>query len=239
MLLLHYTGMRDGPSAIDWLCDPQSQVSCHYVVAEDGQVLQLVPDERRAWHAGRSVWRGESDINSVSIGIEIVNGGHDFGLPAFPGAQIEAIALLCRTLAARYRIAPERVLAHSDVAPSRKRDPGERFPWAQLASLGVGHWVDAGQSAGRQEVEPSSARPDVLTLQQALSDYGYGLQLTGLYDDATETVVRAFQRHFRPERIDGHADAAFMQVLAELLRTRRESMGHTGSEANAGHRLVT
>ena len=220
MVLLHYTGMRDGSSAIEWLCNPVSQVSSHYVVEEDGTILQLVPDERRAWHAGRSSWAGETDINSVSIGIEIVNGGHDYDLPAFPQPQIEAVTRLCRALTLRYRIAPERVLAHSDVAPARKRDPGERFPWAQLAAAGVGHWVEAWPTAPGP-IPALQNVPNIRAVQHALAAYGYGVDCTGCDDEATETVVRAFQRHFRPMRVDGRADAALLRLLTDLTRTRR------------------
>ena len=208
-LVLHYTGMRDGPSAIDRLCDPASEVSCHYVVTEAGDLLQLVADDRRAWHAGRSFWQGETDLNSASIGIEIVNGGHDFGLPHFPDVQIAAVIALCRDLIARHAIRPERILAHSDIAPSRKRDPGERFPWQRLADAGVGLWPIAAAIQGA---------PDVTTVQAQLIALGYALSATGNFDDATVTVLRAFQRRYRPERIDGIADAETAGLLDAVLR---------------------
>ena len=208
-LVLHYTGMRDGPSAVDWLCDPASEVSCHYVVTEAGELLQLVAEDRRAWHAGRSFWQGETDLNSASIGIEIVNGGHDFGLPPFPQVQIAAVIALCRDVIARYAIRPERILAHSDIAPQRKRDPGERFPWQRLAEAGVGLWPTAVLAQGAVEIT---------TVQAQLIRLGYGLSATGIFDDATATVLRAFQRRYRPERIDGIADTETASRLDAVLR---------------------
>ena len=150
-IILHYTGMADGASALAWLCNPRSSVSCHYVVEEDGAVVQLVAEARRAWHAGRSCWHGVEDMNSASLGIEIVNSGHDAGLPPFPERQIRAvIALVPRSRRARHAIAPERILAHSDIAPGRKQDPGERFPWSELFRAGIGHWVPERSVEGRR-----------------------------------------------------------------------------------------
>jgi N-acetylmuramoyl-L-alanine amidase len=219
MLVLHYTGMRDGPSAVDWLCNPVSQVSCHYVVAEDGRILQLVDEERRAWHAGRSFWAGLTDINSASIGIEIVNGGHDFGLPPFPDAQIAAVIDLCCSLVGRFDIPPERVLAHSDVAPSRKRDPGERFPWRRLARAGVGRWVELDPKPPGDTLERGSADGAIEPLKRALATYGYGVNATAEFDEETETTVRAFQRHFRPSTIDGRADPETRALVHRLVGT--------------------
>ncbi|MCW6510330.1 N-acetylmuramoyl-L-alanine amidase [Lichenifustis flavocetrariae] len=217
-IVLHYTGMKDGPSAVDWLCNPASQVSSHYVVTEGGAILQLVPEERRAWHAGRSVWAGVSDLNSASIGIEIVNGGHDHDLPAFPDRQIEAVIALCRDTAARHAVPPERVLAHSDIAPGRKRDPGERFPWARLAVAGVGHWPEnPSRAEAAAELGPGAVGDAVVELQAALAQYGYGVQPTGVYDTQTETVVRAFQLHFRADQVDGIADGGTRGCLTALL----------------------
>ena len=141
MIILHYTGMETAAAALDWLCREESQVSSHYFVHEDGRVDQLVAEDRRAWHAGKSSWKGETDINSRSIGIEIANAGHPGGLPDFPPEQIDAVVELCRNCGERWSIAPERVLAHSDIAPIRKVDPGEKFPWERLHAGGVGHWV--------------------------------------------------------------------------------------------------
>ena len=141
MILLHYTGMPDVEGAIAQLCTPGTDVSAHYIVLEDGRIVQCVPEAKRAWHAGASDWAGEDDINSCSIGIEIVNRGHDWGYPDFPLRQIAAVIALCRGIMLRRNVPAHRVLAHSDVAPSRKKDPGEKFPWHSLANSGVGHWV--------------------------------------------------------------------------------------------------
>ena len=214
--MLHYTGMRDGASAIDWLCNPASQVSCHYVVTEEGRILQLVDEASRAWHAGRSFWAGVTDINSASIGIEIVNGGHDYGLPDFPAIQIDALTALCRAIIKRHAVAPERVLAHSDVSPGRKRDPGERFPWEMLNAAGVGHWVLPVKDRPGPVLTPGDGGNEVLELQEALAAYGYGIAASGVYDQDTETVVRAFQLHFRPARVDGLADPGTRATLSRL-----------------------
>lgn len=216
-LILHYTGMKSGPAALSWLCDPSSQVSSHYFVGEDARVIQLVPESRRAWHAGRSSWNGQTDINSASIGIEIVNAGHEFGTPPFPDAQIDAVIALCRDLCARHALAPERVLAHSDVAPARKRDPGEAFPWARLHQEGVGHWSDPPPVAGGRFLSRGDSGEPVKALQAMLVLYGYECPATGAYDEATECVVRAFQRHFRPARVDGIADGSTITALRNLL----------------------
>lgn len=217
ILLLHYTGMETGKGAEDWLCDPQSEVSCHYIVHEDGRVVQMVPEEKRAWHAGRGFWKGETDINSRSIGIEIVNGGHEFGLPEFPGRQIEAVIALSRGIVGRHAIPPERVLAHSDVAPGRKRDPGELFPWAQLAKEEVGHWVEPAALGGGRFFARGDVGEPVEALQSMLALYGYRTAITGVFDENTAADVAAFQRHFRPERVDAVADMSTIETLHRLL----------------------
>ncbi len=219
-IILHYTGMVDGPSALDRLCEPASEVSCHYVVDEDGTVTQLVPEALRAHHAGRSFWAGESDLNSASIGIEIVNGGHDFGLPPFPEAQIASVIALCRDVAGRYAVSPQRILAHSDIAPSRKQDPGERFPWQVLAEAGIGLWVSPGEGFV-EALAPGNSGDAVAALQDALALMGYGIEASRHYDEATTTVVRAFQRRFRPARVDGIADQATVDTLHRWLDALR------------------
>lgn len=221
-LILHYTGMKTGAEALARLCDPQAEVSCHYFIWDDGQIVQMVPENRRAWHAGRSGWAGVSDINSRSIGIEIVNSGHDWlglgeDLPDFPDVQIKAVIRLCADLILRHPIKPQSVLAHSDIAPGRKCDPGEKFPWDRLAKAGIGHWVApapirAGVSYGLgDEGQPIRA------LQALLSVYGYDLAMTGVYDEATKRVVEAFQRHFRPALVDGRADLSTLETLRNLV----------------------
>jgi N-acetylmuramoyl-L-alanine amidase len=217
ILLLHYTGMETGQGAEDWLCDPQSEVSCHYIVHEDGRIVQMVPEEKRAWHAGRSFWKGETDINSRSIGIEIVNGGHEFGLPVYPGRQVEAVIELARGIVARHAIAPERVLAHSDVAPGRKRDPGELFPWSRLAQQGIGHWVEPSPLGGGRFFARGDSGQPVEALQSMLALYGYRSVITGVFDENTAADVAAFQRHFRPARVDGVADISTIDTLHRLL----------------------
>jgi len=176
MIVLHYTGMRHADSALELLKAPGSDVSAHYFVFEDGRIIQMVQESRRAWHAGKSFWAGETDINSCSIGIEIANPGHDHGYPPFPKRQIAAVTTLCRSIQTRHTISPMRVLAHSDVAPARKQDPGEKFPWRTLYDSGVGHWVkpapimDFGQT-----LRPGDRSNAVATLQKLLSEYGYGI----------------------------------------------------------------
>jgi N-acetylmuramoyl-L-alanine amidase len=227
MILLHYTGMQTGAAALERLCSPQSKVSTHYVVFEDGRIVQCVPEEKRAWHAGVSSWAGETDVNSRSIGIEIVNPGHEFGYSDFPLRQVAAVISLCKSIITRRGpIAPDRVLAHSDVAPARKEDPGEKFPWALLAESGVGHWVrPAPLDLEGQTLRPGEHGEAVRRLQHALKSYGYGIEESGSYDEATRAVVTAFQRHFRPARVDGIANASTMLTLRALIETRPHLVG--------------
>lgn len=217
MIILHYTGMETGAAALDWLCREESQVSSHYLVHEDGRVDQLVPEDRRAWHAGKSMWKGEADINSHSIGIEIVNAGHPGGLPDFPSVQIDAVAELCRFCGDRWSIAPERVLAHSDIAPVRKVDPGEKFPWDRLHAAGIGHWVPPAPIGGGRFFQRGDQGQPVEAVQTMLSLYGYGIEVTGIFCEKTEGVVAAFQRHFRQSRVDGIADISTLDTLHRLL----------------------
>ncbi|HET9715461.1 MAG TPA: N-acetylmuramoyl-L-alanine amidase [Pseudolabrys sp.] len=222
MILLHYTGMQTGDGALDRLTAADSKVSAHYVVFENGRIVQCVPEERRAWHAGEASWAGETDINSRSVGIEIVNPGHEFGYSDFPLRQIAAVISLCRSIITRRGpISADRILAHSDVAPSRKQDPGEKFPWGLLSESGIGHWVRAApldlEGVG---LKPGDGGEGVTRLQRALRSYGYGLAETGTYDAATRDVVAAFQRHFRQARVDGIADPSTLLTLRALIETR-------------------
>ena len=241
LLLLHYTGMPAGRGlgaaerAIRWLTTPVSEVSAHYVVDEDGRITQLVPESRRAWHAGRSSWAGESDVNSASIGIEIANPGHWWDLAAmpdrdpaapvevhpgytdFPTAQIAAVIALSRDIIARQGIPAHRVLGHSDVAPGRKRDPGETFPWDVLARAGGGVWVPPEPLREGRDFRPGEAGPPVAALQAMLAEQGYGIEVDGVYGSETRDVVEAFQRHFRPARVDGIADFSTLATLKRLL----------------------
>lgn len=210
MLVLHYTGMISREHAMARLCDPKSQVSAHYLIDEEGRVYQMLAEERRAWHAGVSCWAGERDINSCSIGIELVNPGHDLDYRNFPQRQIEALAQLCLQILSRHPIPAGRVLGHSDIAPGRKRDPGEKLDWAWLAGQGVGIWP--GQTAA-----PAAAVPDILEVQQCLAGFGYDIPQTGICGTQTRAAVTAFQRHFRPGRVDGVADAQGLAILKQLL----------------------
>ncbi|MDE2331948.1 MAG: N-acetylmuramoyl-L-alanine amidase [Bradyrhizobium sp.] len=217
MIVLHYTGMPDVESAVARLCSPGTDVSAHYIVLEDGRIVQCVPEAKRAWHAGVSFWAGEEDVNSCSIGVEIVNRGHDWGYPDFPLRQIAAVIALCRGIMLRLKIPSRRVLAHSDVAPSRKKDPGEKFPWHSLANSGVGHWVQPAPIMHGETLKLGTISGNVESFQQALARYGYGVPVSGRYDSATMEVVTAFQRHFRPARVDGIADQSTLATLHSLL----------------------
>ncbi|MGA8612639.1 MAG: N-acetylmuramoyl-L-alanine amidase [Xanthobacteraceae bacterium] len=221
MILLHYTGMQHSNAALALLTRNGSEVSAHYFVFEDGRVVQTVEESRRAWHAGASSWAGETDINSCSIGIEIANPGHDYAYPDFPARQIAAVTALCRGILTRHTIPPERVLAHSDVAPSRKQDPGEKFPWRTLHDSGVGHWVKpAPLTEEGHMLSPGDRGNEVVALQTSLQEYGYGIAANGIFDNATREVVTAFQRHFRPQRVDGICDGSTRKTLQDLLAHR-------------------
>src|ERR1700716_4767266 len=217
MILLHYTGMPDVEGALARLCTAGPDVSAHYVVLEDGRIVQCVPEAKRAWHAGASSWAGEEDVNSCSIGVEIVNRGHDWGYPEFPLRQIAAVIALCRGIMLRRNVPSHRVLAHSDVAPARKQDPGEKFPWHSLANSGVGHWVQPAPIVRGEALKLGTISDDVAGMQSALARYGYGVPTSGKYDGATMEVVTAFQRHFRPARVDGVTDHSTLTTLQSLL----------------------
>ncbi|WAC49707.1 N-acetylmuramoyl-L-alanine amidase [Asticcacaulis sp. SL142] len=221
MIVLHYTGMETAGAALDRLCDPQAKVSAHYVIDEDGTVYRLVAEARRAWHAGVSFWKGETDINGASIGIEIVNPGHEFGYRDFPPEQIEALVLLLDDIRDRWDIPDHRILGHSDVAPERKEDPGELFPWSYLAQRGHGLWVEPDLPPPRvmgPALDIGDVGLGVFSLQSALGKLGYNILAGGPYDDQTKSIVTAFQRHWRPENIDGRADAETRVRLMALLR---------------------
>jgi N-acetylmuramoyl-L-alanine amidase len=220
MIVLHYTGMQDADAALMLLTSRGSEVSAHYFVFEDGRIVQLVEESRRAWHAGSASWGGETDVNSCSIGIEIVNPGHAYGYPEFPARQIAAVTALCRSVFTRHTIPPTRVLAHSDVSPSRKQDPGEKFPWRVLHDSGVGHWVDPAPITESSVLSLGDRGEAVVALQKSLGEYGYGVPTNGMFDSATHDVVVAFQRHFRPQRVDGVADVSTLNTLAEVLAHR-------------------
>lgn len=208
VLVLHYTGMPTGAEALARLRDPAAKVSSHYLVEEDGRVFALVPEGRRAWHAGLSWWRGHVGLNDRSIGIEIVNPGHEWGYRAFPEAQIAAASALCRGVLARHPIPPRNVVAHSDIAPARKQDPGEFFPWARLAAEGIGLWPGEAPAAVDEvkPIAPGATGDGVRSLRATLRRIGYQVAPEGPADAALATVLTAFQRHWAPHRIDGVAD---------------------------------
>ncbi len=204
-LVLHYTGMETGQAALDRMRDPEASVSAHYMIWEDGEIVQLVGEDKRAWHAGVSEWQGESDLNDRSIGIEIVNGGHDWpmedgGLPPYPDIQIEAVTDLCQSILGRWDIPQSRIVGHSDIAPTRKADPGEHFPWQRLARSGIGLWPEA--------------RPDVddeFDFELSLADIGYNTDVPG-------AAVKAFQRRFRPSSVTGAADSESVRLIAAVAK---------------------
>jgi N-acetylmuramoyl-L-alanine amidase len=216
-ILLHYTGLQTAEDALRQLSDPVAQVSAHYLVQEDGHLYQLVPEARRAWHAGRGSWAGESDMNDVSIGIEIANPGHRGGLPPYPPAQIETVIALCHDIIDRWHIRPERVLGHSDVSHGRKIDPGEHFPWGKLAKAGIGRFVMPAAIEDGPRLMLGCKGPKVAELQAMLASYGYGLEVSGVYDAQTVSAISAFQRHFRPALVDGIADISTMTTLRRLI----------------------
>ena len=218
MIVLHYTGCPSAEAAELWMCSPESQVSAHYLVEEDGTIVQLVAEAARAWHAGVAHWAGEDDVNSRSIGIEIQNAGHACGAPPpYPEAQVAAVAALVADIARRHGIVPERVVGHSDVAPLRKADPGEHFPWARLAAAGLALPVPDAAGGGAVLLREGDAGEAVQALQRKLARIGYGVPETGVYCDHTAAVVRAFQRRFRPAAVSGVFDAGTAQALEAVL----------------------
>ena len=221
MLVLHYTGMQTAAAAIARLCDAEARVSAHYVVDEDGSILKLVAEERRAWHAGRGVWLGETDCNAASIGIEIVNPGHEFGYRDFPEVQVEAVISLIADIRTRWTIPDNRIIGHSDLAPERKQDPGERFPWKRLAGSGHGLWFEPALERIAALGVPLKVGDEglgVIVLRAGLHRLGYGLPPGGDYDEATRLTVEAFQRHWRPALVDGVADGETRATLMGVLQ---------------------
>jgi N-acetylmuramoyl-L-alanine amidase len=216
-LVLHYTGMETGEAGLARLRDPEAKVSSHYLVEEDGRIFRLVPEERRAWHAGVSSWKGVRGLNATSIGIEIVNPGHEFGYRPFPDAQITAVVDLVGDIRGRWTIDDDRIVGHSDIAPDRKQDPGELFPWKRLAEAGHGLWAEAPAAPGAPLGEGETGA-GVFAFQAGLTRLGYDCAPTGQYDAHTRAVVTAFQRHWRPEVVDGVADGETRARLIALLR---------------------
>ena len=219
MLILHYTGMASAAAALDRMCDPDTKVSAHYLIDEDGATFRLVDEARRAWHAGQSRWRGRDDINAVSIGIEMVNPGHEFGYRAYPEAQMAAVIDLCREITARHPIAARHVLGHADIACGRRADPGERFDWRRLAAQGIGLWPEVAVVTG--EMGLTLRRGDVGSavddIRRALAGFGYGVAAEGAFDSPLEAAVIAFQRHFRPACVDGVIDPETAQRIFQII----------------------
>lgn len=220
MLVLHYTGMETGAAAEDWLCNIESEVSSHYLIHEDGRIIQMVPEAARAWHAGASQWMGEGDLNSRSIGIEIVNKGHPAGCPPFPDIQMQKVIALCQDIIDRWRIPPTRILGHSDIAPGRKIDPGEAFDWKRLFGEGIGHWVEPHPISGGRFFAIGEEGQPIEALQAMLAMYGYPIAINGVFDEAMKVVVEAFQRHFRPAQVDGVVDVSTIETLRALIGSR-------------------
>jgi N-acetylmuramoyl-L-alanine amidase len=235
LIVLHYTGMQDAETALARLTDPAPvagkfpgpwqgpnvmgdavlpRVSVHYVVDEDGKVYNLVPEEHRAWHAGHGSWEGEGDVNARSIGIEIVNGGHDFGLPDFTDAQIEAVIALIKDIFTRWpALNPLRVVGHSDIATERKADPGEKFPWKRLADAGVSVWPAS--------APPQQPTDDLISrMQLQLANIGYDVKQSGFIDVSTKSALVAFQRRFRQSNLDGVADEETLNLIAAVARMK-------------------
>ncbi|HPE48371.1 MAG TPA: N-acetylmuramoyl-L-alanine amidase [Hyphomonas sp.] len=237
MLVLHYTGMEDGESALAHMCNPEAKVSAHYMIWEDGRITRLVDESRRAWHAGVASWQGDCDLNSRSIGIEIVNGGHNVPLddgspPPYAEAQIHALILLSKRTISRYGIPQTRIVGHSDIAPDRKDDPGEHFPWARLAAEGIGLYPEADEDADGTSVLPGDRGMLVDSLQRSLIAIGYGLEATGEFDEATAHAVNAFQRRFLPQRLGRHGDAL---TLAHIAKVQAAFSGvSSGSSTSSG-----
>ena len=217
MIVLHYTGMRTGEEALARLRDPEARVSSHYVVEEDGRVFRLVPEERRAWHAGASFWKGERDVNTASVGVEIVNPGHEFGYRPFPDAQVASVTALVADIRTRWMIEDDKIVGHADVAPDRKEDPGELFPWKRLAEAGHGLWVEPPAAPGAPLGEGEEGA-GVFALQAGFTRLGYDCAPSGRFDAHTAAVVRAFQRHWRQAKVDGIADGETRARLIGLLR---------------------
>jgi N-acetylmuramoyl-L-alanine amidase len=230
MVVIHYTGMKDAASAMDRLCDPEAKVSSHYTIDEDGSIYSLVPEERRAWHAGVGIWDEERDLNSVSIGIEMVNPGHEFGPKPYSPQSISSLISLLDDIKTRWEILDHHIIGHSDLAPDRKADPGEWFPWEELARHNHGLWLsdDHFPPEALSAMGPPLGVGDqgigVFTLRAGLGKFGYGILADQVFDEEARQTVIAFQRHFLPTQIgsalEGAADATLRMTLMRLLRQK-------------------
>jgi N-acetylmuramoyl-L-alanine amidase len=221
MVILHYTGMESGEEALKRLCDPSAEVSAHYLIEEDGRVFELVPPKKRAWHAGVSHWQGRDNLNHYSIGIEIVNPGHEFGYRDFPEIQISSVLDLIKHLDATFDIPSHNYIGHSDIAPTRKMDPGEKFPWCLFADEGFGAWSDL-DGGDLSPVHLETDKHETAILQQGLKAIGYEVEVTGDYDDMTRSCVTAFQRHWRPASVTGDYDVGTKTILCATLSAIKE-----------------
>ena len=231
LLVLHYTGMEDGSSALARMQYEAAEVSAHYMVDVDGTIHQLVAEDKRAWHAGRGSWQGDEDLNSRSIGIEIVNGGHniplaDGSLPPYTRAQINAVLALCKDIVARNAIPPTRIVGHSDIAPTRKEDPGEHFPWEEFASHGIGVWPEPTAFAPPVEdrITIGAKGPRVAEIQHMLKVIGYGINVNADFDALTRDVVIAFQRRWHQANVTGEADIATVKLIERVAALTSDAM---------------
>ena len=219
-IVLHYTGMPDSEVALNRLRDKQSNVSCHYFISETGRIFQLVSEHHRAWHAGQSFWRGLTDLNSHSVGIEIANPGHEFGYLPFPDTQITAVIKLCKDICVRRKIRTSGILAHSDIAPERKLDPGELFPWQKLYDAGVGLWVEPEKIGSQSDENVDNFDCENDELADLLQQYGFNCTPSIVTGDQLKKYIVAFQRRYRPERVDGIADLSTVNTLRKFLSLR-------------------
>ena len=219
LLLFHYTGMKSASEAIARLCNPNSKVSAHYLIDEVGNIFSLVEENKRAWHAGVASWNDDVDINNISVGVEIANPGHEFGYSRYPERQMVAVETLSIDIIKRHSIRAARVLAHSDVSPSRKCDPGELFDWERLAAAGIGIWP---------KMLPVSVDFEIGSIRQCqkqLKMIGYGLKITGVLDELTRDTILAFQRHWLPNRLTGKFDVETVWRMESVLRALEQSRG--------------
>ena len=220
LLVMHYTGMKTGKEALERLCDEKSKVSSHYLVFENGEIHQLVPENKRAWHAGISSWKGEKDINSCSIGIEIVNGGHNYldadgKIPKYKNDQLKAVIALSKRIINQH--GKLEFLGHSDIAPSRKKDPGEHFPWEYMASEGLGKWPLIKSDDRRALFELNDRDRGISIVQTGLAKLGYSACVTGVMDQSTVDIIFAIQRRYRQDQVDGILDIMTMEIIKSLL----------------------
>ena len=218
MVIVHYTGMDSAQTALNRLCNTEAKVSAHYLIDENGNIFALVEENKRAWHAGIAEWEGKRDINACSIGIELAHRGHDENgqCAPFPATQMQSVKALLEDIITRHNIAPSRILGHSDIAPARKIDPGETFDWKWLAKQGIGLFSHATE-INAPTLSQGARGEDVAALRQNLQNFGYGIATGAEYDEECATIISAFQRHFRPETINGNADTQTQARLLDLL----------------------